>query len=354
MNKKTVAVIFGGVSSEHEVSLESAKSVIDNIPKDKYEIITLGITRDGRWILYSGSTDALPNSSWENDKKNRPAFISPDTSVHGIVVMNDDDLQKIRIDVAFPVLHGANGEDGTIQGLLTLAQIPFVGCGCASSAVCMDKMFEKSILDAAGIKQAKWDYTELVDYKSNPDNVIEHVEKKLGYPIFVKPANAGSSVGITKAHNRTELIKAIGIAGNHDNKIVFEESVDGQEVECAVLGNDNPIVSCCGEILPCNEFYDYDAKYLAGKTELRIPALLPEETEKEIRETAKRAFKLLGCKVLTRMDFFVRKKDGAVLLNEPNTIPGFTAISMYPKLFAAGGIAYPELLDRILSYAIEK
>lgn len=354
MNKTTVAVIFGGVSSEHEVSLVSAKSVIDNIPRENYDVIMLGITKTGHWQLFSGDTSKLPDGSWEKDDENVDAYISPDTSVHGIVKIQDGRAQTIRVDVVFPVLHGANGEDGTMQGLLTLAQIPFVGCGCASSAVCMDKMFEKCILDAANIPQAKWDYTDMGDYKANPAAVLDRVEKKLGYPIFVKPANAGSSVGITKAHDRAELEKAIDVAGVHDRKIIFEETVIGHEVECAVLGNDDPIVSCCGEILPCNEFYDYDAKYLAGKTGLCIPANIPEEKSLDVRNTAKKAYKLLGCSGLTRMDFFIRESDGAVLLNEPNSIPGFTSISMYPKLFEASGIKYSELLDRLFKLAIEK
>jgi D-alanine-D-alanine ligase len=354
MNKTTVAVIFGGVSSEHDVSLVSAKSVIDNIPKDKYNVIMLGITKSGRWILYSGPTDKLPDSSWEKDAGNINAFISPDTATHGIVAVDGNNIKTIRVDAVFPVLHGANGEDGTIQGLLTLAQIPFVGCGCASSAICMDKMFEKCILDAAHINQAKWDYTEITDYAKDSSAILDRVEQKLGYPIFVKPANAGSSVGITKAHDRAELEKAVDEAFKHDKKIVFEETVIGHEVECAVLGNDDPIVSCCGEILSCNEFYDYDAKYLAGKTGLDIPAHLSEELTEKVRKTAKKAFKLLGCSGLTRMDFFIRKSDGAVLLNEPNTIPGFTSISMYPKLFEAVGIPYPELLDRLFKFAMSK
>lgn len=354
MKKTTVAVIFGGVSSEHEVSLVSAKSVIDNIPREKYDVLMLGITKAGRWQLFSGATEKLPDSSWEKDAGNVDAYIAPDASIHGIVTIQDGKAKPLHVDVVFPVLHGANGEDGTMQGLLTLAQIPFVGCGCASSAVCMDKMFEKCILQAANIAQAKWDYTDISDYKADPAAVLDRVEKKLGYPIFVKPANAGSSVGITKAHDRAELEKAVEVAAAHDRKIIFEETIVGHEVECAVLGNDDLIVSCCGEILPCNEFYDYDAKYLAGKTGLSIPANIPEEKSLEVRNTAKKAYKLLGCSGLTRMDFFVRESDGAVLLNEPNTIPGFTSISMYPKLFEASGIKYPELLDRLLQLAMER
>lgn len=354
MKKTTVAVIFGGVSSEHEVSRVSAKSVIDNINREKYDVIMLGITKDGKWFQFRGETSELPDGSWETNKNNRTAFISPDRNIHGIVVISENKTEIINVDVVFPVLHGANGEDGTMQGLLTLAKIPFVGCSCASSAVCMDKMLQKSVLDAAGVSQAKWDYTEIDNYKANCEDVLDRVEKALGYPIFVKPANAGSSVGITKAHDRKELAEAIEKAAVHDKKIVFEETVVGNEIECAVLGNDNPIVSCVGEILPCNEFYDYDAKYLAGKTGLAIPANLPKEKTDAVREEAKVAFKILGCSGLTRMDFFIRQSDGKILLNEPNTIPGFTSISMYPKLFAASGIEYSELLDRLFSLAIEK
>jgi D-alanine--D-alanine ligase len=352
MNKPTVAVLFGGVSSEHEVSLLSAKSVVDNIPRDRYDILMLGITKKGRWLLFGGESASLPDGSWENDARNVEAFISPDATVRGIVKKTSG--ETVRLDAVFPVLHGANGEDGTIQGLLTLAQLPFVGCGCASSAVCMDKMFQKCILDAAGIRQAKWTYTDIGAYRCEPEALFDRIEAALGYPIFVKPANSGSSVGISKAHDRAELGRAVETAAAHDRKIIFEETVVGQEIECAVLGNSEPVVSCCGEILPCNEFYDYDAKYLAGKTGLAIPARLPEEKALEVRRTAEAAFALLGCSGLTRMDFFVRESDGAVLLNEPNTIPGFTAISMYPKLFAASGISYPELLDRLLTLALEK
>ena len=351
LNKLKLAVIFGGVSSEHEVSLTSAKSVIDNIPKEKYEIIMLGITKDGRWLKYSGDTSALPSGDWENDSANLPAFIAPDASLHGMVVAGSQP-QVIRLDAVFPVMHGANGEDGTMQGLLTLSGIPFVGCGCASSAVCMDKMFQKSILSAAGISQAKWDYTDIAEYRKAEDLLLDRIEERLGYPLFVKPANAGSSVGITKAHDRAELLSAIDAAALHDKKIIFEENIIGREIECSVLGNDELIVSCCGEILSCNEFYDYDAKYLAGKTGLCIPAELSSEKSKEVRDTAARVFRLLGCRGMTRMDFFIRQGDDAVLLNEPNTIPGFTSISMYPKLFEASGIPYGELLDRLITLAI--
>lgn len=349
MDKLKLAVIFGGASSEHEVSLNSAESVIDNIPRDKYDVIMIGITKSGKWLLYQGGTESLPDGTWEKGDV-KPAFIAPDREIHGIAAGNE----TIRIDAVFPVLHGANGEDGTVQGLFTLAGIPFVGCPVAASAVCMDKALTKMVLGAAGIHQAEWDCTTVYAYRKDSEAVLDRVVSKLPFPIFVKPANAGSSVGITKAGDREALKKAVETALAFDSKVVFEETVAGLEIECAVLGNDDPEVSCCGEIVPCNEFYDYDAKYLAGRTGLYIPARLDTRTSDQIRETAKRAYSLLGCKGLTRMDFFVREKDGAVLLNEPNTIPGFTSISMYPKLFEASGIPYSDLIDKLVKLAIER
>jgi len=355
LQKLRVAVVFGGVSSEHEVSLLSAKSVIENIPSDKYEVLLFGITKKGEWIYYRGGADKLPGSGWENDPGNLPAFISPDAKIRGAVVLNKNgSFEIIGLDAVFPVLHGANGEDGTVQGLFTLAQIPFVGCGPTSSAVCMDKALTKSVLDANGILQAKWDCASVGDLEKAGASIIDRVEKALLYPIFVKPANAGSSVGISRATDRGSLYKAVELAAQHDKKIVFEEAVLGREVECAVLGGSEPVASCCGEILPCNDFYDYDAKYLANATKLVIPAQLPEEVSDKIRRTAVEVFRLLGCEGMTRMDFFVRERDGAVLLNEPNTIPGFTSISMYPKLFEASGIPYPELLDTLIKLSIER
>lgn len=352
MRKQRVAILFGGVSSEHAVSLLSAKSVIENIPRDKYEIIMIGIKKTGEWLLYRGDVEKLPDGKWEDDPDNLPAIISPDAKTHGIVVRRGASCEVISVDAVFPVMHGANGEDGSMQGLLTLAQIPFVGCGVTASAVCMDKSLTKAILDAYGVAQAKWDSVSIDDMEKDGAAIIEGLEQKLGYPIFVKPANAGSSVGITKAKDRQELYKAIDTAAKHDKKIVFEEAVLGREVECAVLGGAEPVASCCGEIVAGSGFYDYDTKYLTNEAKLIIPAQLPDDVTQTIRATAQRVFKLLGCRGLTRMDFFVRASDGAVLLNEPNTIPGFTAISMYPKLFAASGIPYGELLDTLIKLSM--
>lgn len=349
---KKVLVLFGGVSSEHDVSLISAKSVIENIPADKYEVTKLGITKDGKWYIYKGDTANLPGDKWlEDNSMLVRAVLSPDRSHHGVITERGS---VISFDICFPVLHGRNGEDGSVQGLLALSGIPFVGCDMLSSAVCMDKAMTNAIADYSHIPQAKWLAFTIGSYRKNHESAIRQAKEYLGFPLFVKPANAGSSVGITKVDSEENLPAAFETAFRHDRKVVLEEAIVGHEVECAVMGNDNPVASTVGEIVPCNEFYDYDAKYLANRTELNIPAKLPEETIEAVRKAACRAYTALGCSGLARVDFFVRKSDGAILLNEPNTIPGFTSISMYPKLFEASGVPYSELLDKLLTLALER
>ncbi len=351
---KKALILFGGVSSEHDISLISAKSVIENTPKDKYDIITVGITKDGRWYLYTGDVENLPEDKWLCDKdKLKPAVISPDRADHGIIVLGEK-AEKIKVDVVFPVLHGKNGEDGAVQGLLQLAGIPFVGCDMISSACCMDKVITNTLLDEAGIAQAKWLGLKEHEYKENGEEFIKKAEEYLGYPIFVKPANAGSSVGVSKAADKDSLKRAIAKAFKEDAKLVLEEGITGKEIECAVLGNEEPIASLVGEIESCNDFYDYDAKYINEASKLYIPARIEQKISDEIRETAVRAYKALGCSGLARVDFFVREGDNKVLLNEPNTIPGFTSISMYPKMFQKSGVEYPELIDRLFTLACER
>lgn len=352
--QKKVLVLFGGVSSEHDVSLNSACSVIKNIPADKYEIIPMGITKDGRCYIYNGSPDMLPEGKWLEDKENlEPAVISTDRAHHGIIrLTNGAEIEKI--DVVFPVLHGKNGEDGTMQGLLEIAGLPYVGCGTAASAACMDKAVTNAMADFYGIPQAKWVAFDKHAYSGDKTALLANAAEKLGFPIFVKPANAGSSVGISKAKNLEELEAACEKAFEHDKKLVLEEGVIGMEVEVAVMGNEEPVASVVGEVVPCNEFYDYDAKYLANESELHIPARLPEEKLAEVQKAAVNAYRALGCEGFTRVDFFVRTSDGEIMLNEPNTIPGFTSISMYPKLFAASGVPYSELLDRLIKLAMER
>ncbi len=353
MAKTKVCVVFGGVSSEHEVSLQSAASVIDNIPEDKYEIIKLGITRKGRWLLYPGPTSLLRSGEWETHPDCIAAFISPDRTTKGIMKYVDGEKTVTKIDVAFPVLHGKNGEDGTIQGLFSLAGIPYVGCGVLASAACMDKAVTNILLEKAGIAHTPWLF-KLKEELEDMDAVAKEVESALGYPVFVKPANAGSSVGVSKAKTAEELVVAVHLALTNDNKVLFEQMVNGQEVECSVLGNEKTITGIPGEVVASSEFYDYEAKYLSGTSALHIPARITPEKLEEVKETALRAYQVMGCNGMARVDFFVEKDTGKVLLNEINTIPGFTSISMYPKMMAAAGVEYPDLLDRLIQLAFQR
>ena len=349
---KNLLVLFGGCSSEHDVSLVSASSVIKNVDTKKYDIYMMGITKDGRWYLYEGPVEQLPNDEWQAGPIT-PAFVSPDRAVHGIIVERETGAENVRIDVAFPVLHGKNGEDGTIQGLFQLAGIPFVGCDMTSSAVSMDKILTNTVADANGIAQAKWDYITKYEFESK-SKTLKDISDKLGFPIFVKPANAGSSVGISKAHDECELEEALSLALEHDTRVLFEEFIDGYEVECAVLGNYEIKTGIVGQIQPANEFYDYEAKYSNENSLLFIPAHIDEEKRDEVAKQAVKTFKALGGSGFSRVDFFVTKKDGRVLFNEINTIPGFTSISMYPKMIEASGISYGELIDRLVELAEER
>lgn len=350
---KNLLVIFGGCSSEYSVSLRSVASVLKNLDRAKYNIVTLGITKDGSWYLYDGDVESIENDCWLDSGKTVPAVLSPDKNDKSLIILDPDGTyKKLRIDVVFPVLHGKNGEDGTVQGIFELAGIPYVGCSPLASAMCMDKAVTNTLADAAGIDGAKWTaFTESEYREGNVD--LASVESKIGYPIFVKPANAGSSVGISKAHNREELIRALDIAFENDGKAVLEETLTGRELECAVMGNSKPVASCIGEILPTAEFYDFDAKYIDNSTGLAIPAPLPEQLSEKIRAAAVNAYKTMGCEGLSRVDFFLCD-DGRICLNEINTLPGFTSISMFPKLFGEVGIPYSELLNKLIEYAEER
>ncbi len=351
---KKALIIFGGASSEHFVSCVSASYVISNIPTDKYDVVTVGITRDGEWYLYEGDVSLLPEDKWLTSGKCTKAVLSPDRKDKSLIVFRDGKTEKIKIDVAFPVLHGKNGEDGTIQGLFELSGIPYVGSDCCSSACCMDKAITNTLADSAEICQAKWLSCVAEEYREIKDSFLKKAEEYLGYPIFVKPANAGSSVGVSKAVDRASLEKAMEVAFKEDRKVVLEEFIDGFEVECAVLGNADAQAMTVGQIKPANEFYDYEAKYENDNSELYIPAHIPEETIEEVRRMAVRVYKELGCSGLSRVDFFVTKKDGRVVFNEINTIPGFTPISMYAKLCEYSGISYSQLVDRLLMLAQER
>ncbi|MEG1180013.1 MAG: D-alanine--D-alanine ligase family protein [Oscillospiraceae bacterium] len=353
MKKTNVLVIFGGKSSEYSVSLKSSSAVLRNIDREKYNVTMLGINKMGKWYKYDGEIDNIENDTWEKCGKITSAMLNADTSMKSLIVLNNDKtFESIEIDVVFPVLHGKNGEDGTMQGLLELSGIPYVGCDHISSGNCMDKELTHIVLDAHGIKTAKYVALKKCDLK-DIDLVCENFEKQLGFPMFIKPAKAGSSVGVTKAKNKDELKKSIENAFLHDTKLVAECAIVGKEVECAVLGNDNPKSSILGEIAPTAEFYDFDAKYNDASTGLHIPARIDDNMTQKVRETAVRAYKALGCSGFTRVDFFVTD-NGDIILNEPNTIPGFTSISMYPKLWEKTGVPFSELIGKLITFAIEK
>lgn len=358
--KKRVAVIFGGQSPEHEVSRTSAQSVINNIDRDKYDVKIIGITKEGKWLPYDGPTELLSTGEWKEIAEKNTASIKKITDITNntakdIFTASGEVNGNSSVDVIFPVLHGCNGEDGTVQGLFELAGIPYVGCGVLGSALGMDKAYSKIIFEKAGLPQGKYLVFTRKQLFADAERAAEEVEKLLTYPCFVKPSNAGSSVGVSKARNRSELFSAFEFAARYDRKILVEEFIDGREIECAVLGNEDPIASTVGEVIPCNDFYDYEAKYSSESTSrIQIPADLPEDTILQIRDYAVRAFKALDCSGLSRVDFFVHKATGKVYINEINTLPGFTSISMYPKLWEATGIPYKELISRLIDLAIER
>lgn len=351
--KLSLAVIFGGVSSEHEVSRMSVTSILENLSNERYEVHMVGITKEGRWLLYTGPVEDILSGAWEQGPVT-PAFLSPDPSVHGLVALRDGKAETIHVDVIFPALHGKNGEDGTIQGLFQLSGIPYVGCDTESSAICMDKAVTHSLLSSADIEQAHylWFYADRFD--AAPDTIKNKIQARLDFPVFVKPSNAGSSVGVSKVERFEDLDQAIRKAAREDKKVVVEEGITGQEVEVAVLGNRDCDASIVGEIGASAQFYDYDDKYINGTSQLYIPARIPQEVSEKIRQTAVRAYRLLGCSGLARVDFFVTAGDNRVILNEINTLPGFTSISMYPKLWMAMGLSYGELLDKLIKLALQR
>lgn len=351
--KLSLAVIFGGVSSEHEVSRMSVTSILENLSNERYEVHMVGITKEGRWLLYTGPVEDILSGTWEQGPVT-PAFLSPDPSVHGLVALRDGKAETIHVDVIFPALHGKNGEDGTIQGLFQLSGIPYVGCDTESSAICMDKAVTHSLLSSADIEQAHylWFYADRFD--AAPDTIKNKIQARLDFPVFVKPSNAGSSVGVSKVERFEDLDQAIRKAAREDKKVVVEEGITGQEVEVAVLGNRDCDASIVGEIGASAQFYDYDDKYINGTSQLYIPARIPQEVSEKIRQTAVRAYRLLGCSGLARVDFFVTAGDNRVILNEINTLPGFTSISMYPKLWMAMGLSYGELLDKLIELALQR
>ena len=353
MKKIELGVIFGGVSSEHDVSIVSGTSVIKNLNKEKYEITPIYISKEGKWYIYTKPVEKI------------------DILTIGEKIEEKQEIKNLEktlrnLDAVFPVLHGLGGEDGSIQGVFEMFNVPYVGCGILASSVGMDKAYTKIIFDKANIKQAKYEYIRKYDDNYiyvdkefnetilNLEEVSKLIDKNLEYPMFIKPSNSGSSVGINKAHNFEELKKYIEYAAKYDKKILIEQGLVGKEIECAVLGNEEVISSCVGEIKPAEEFYSYDAKYKNSESKVIIPADLPKEMSNQIRRLAVKAFKAIDGKGLARVDFFADEKTEQIYINEINTMPGFTQISMYPKLFENIGISYSELLDRLIKLALYK
>ncbi len=356
MNQKIrVGVIFGGRSGEHEVSLVSATSIIKALDPSKYEIVPIGITKEGKWLSSSEVLHALRSGNAELTLEEKLVLPDPTRKTLVNVSVPAGSPDEPRLDVVFPVIHGTYGEDGTLQGLLELAGIPYVGAGVLASSVGMDKVVQKQLFQHAKIPIAPFLSFLSSAYQDNQKKIIRLIEKEIGYPCFVKPANSGSSVGISKSHDRKELLHDIKYAMHYDRKIIVEYAIrNAREIECSVLGNDDPRASVPGEIVPSNEFYDYDAKYVDGKSVSIIPAKLPKAVVRKIQELAIRAFKVIDCTGMARVDFFVTKRTRKVFMNEINTIPGFTSISMYPKMWEASGISYSQLLDELIRLAVER
>lgn len=353
MTKKKVGIIFGGKSAEHEVSLQSAKNIVDAIDKDKYDAVLIGIDKQGKWHLNDPSSYLLnaenPKLIRLNKSNDHVAIVPGKSGEQLIHEANAATLEQL--DAIFPIVHGTLGEDGSLQGMLRIADLPFVGASVLGSSICMDKEIAKRLLEAAGIHVAKG----FAFKRSKKDNIIyEDIAGQIGTPMFIKPANQGSSVGVSKVSTKEEFVKGVEMAFQYDHKVIIEEGLNGREIECSVLGNSDPIASLPGEILPNTEFYSYESKYIDETgAELAIPASLSDEMVKKVQQTAVHAFEALQCEGLARVDFFLTEQ-GEVYVNEINTLPGFTRISMYPKLWEVSGISYPDLIDRLIQLAIER
>jgi len=347
-----VLLLFGGRSAEHEVSVVSARSVYAAIDRERYDVMLAGIDQQGRWYFGGKNSESLLSTTTVVPDKHVPARLS--TAGTSLVSEDGDDLPDSDFEVVFPLLHGPYGEDGTVQGLLELAGLAYVGAGVAASAVGMDKALARAIFAASGLPQTQYSVIARSDWRRAQVPVLERLEGEHDYPLFVKPANLGSSVGISKVYDRQELQAGLELASQYDTKLIVERSVENaRELECAVLGNEYPQASGVGEIIPGAEFYDYTTKYIDGQSELVIPAVLEKSESEAIQELAMRTFKAIDCSGLARVDFFMRP-DGSVLVNEINTMPGFTPISMYPKLWAAAGVAYGDLIDRLIQFGLER
>lgn len=344
--KLNLGILFGGRSSEHQISILSGSSIIKNIAKGKYNIIPIFIDKDGKWFLIHFDEK---NSSLNFSEKYEIKYISANSQK-----IKTEKGEEIKIDVIFPALHGPYGEDGTIQGMLEILNIPYVGCGVLASSLAMDKISTKRILSYCRLPVAPFLALFYYQWEENYKLIIQKVENKFKYPVFVKPSNLGSSIGISKAHNREELIKGVELAKDYDDRIIIEKGIDAREIECSVMGNKKPIASIPGEIIPAQEFYNYKAKYEDPNTKLQIPALLSKKEIKQVQDLSIKAYLALNCKGLARVDFLMDKNNHKFYIGEINTIPGFTEFSMYHRLWSLSGISFTELLDRLISYALSK
>lgn len=354
MARLKICILFGGVSPEHEISLMSAKNVIDGLNKSKYEIYPVGITKKGEWFLYSGDIREIATGEWENDNDNKSnAILSPDRTHKGLIVIKDNKIKNLHCDLIFPVLHGTNGEDGTIQGLIQISGIPLVGPELLPSCVCMNKILTKMVLNDHGIPQAKFVGINKSEIR-NSEKIVNRIENEFDYPIFIKPSASGSSVGAHIVHNNPELLPAIRDALKYDDIALVEEYIKGHDFECAMIGNEEVIVSGIGEILSGNEFYDYKAKYTDGVSNVLVKARLDQDKIQRMQEMSKKAYKALYLNGFCRADFMIEEKSGRILLNEINTIPGCTKYSLFPSLFAESGIEWTRLLDKLIFYALER
>jgi len=348
MPKQKIAVLFGGHSTEYEVSLQSAYAVINHLDYDQYDSVLIGITREGEWYRYYGAYDKILHDSWHSEGRCVRATLSPDRSVHGIIELHEDGITETRIDAAFPVLHGRNGEDGTVQGLLELAGIPVIGCGTLSSALCMDKDIAHKLVQASGIKVAP----SITASKADSIDSIMAMSRQLNYPLFVKPLRAGSSFGITMASNKPELAEAIDIAFAHDDRIIIEQKIEGFEVGCAILGSDELLIGEVDEIELSQGFFDYNEKYTLQTSKVHMPARIDAGTAEWIKHTAAVIYKALRCKGFARVDLFLTP-DGELVFNEVNTIPGFTAHSRYPNMMRGIGVSFEEIIENLIRQAMK-
>ena len=350
-----VGVLFGGRSTEHEVSVLSAQSIIAALDPKRYHVVPIYIDKEGHWLL----GESIPRLVHDAAARTY-VYLPPDPTQHGLVAASLNGAPPASpgmvppLDVVFPVFHGLNGEDGTIQGLLELANVPYVGAGVLASALGLDKIYMKRAFAAAGLAVVEYAWTSRARFERDPETFLDLVEGRLGYPCFSKFANSGSSVGTSKAHNREELLAGLRLASSFDRKILVEQAIDARELEVSVLGNEEPEASVVGEIVPAREFYDYEAKYMDEGSRLLIPAPIPESLAADVRALAIRAFQAIDAAGMARVDFFLERATNRVYLNEANTIPGFTQISMYPKLWEASGLSYPNLVDRLITLALER